>query len=265
MTILNPGVTGDGIVSMAYQRTPVSALWCIRDDGEMAVFTYERKNLITSWSRMVTDGEYESVAVIHGDDEDEVWTIVKRTIDGNDVRYVEYFSSRDFGEVNDAYFVDCGKTYTTDVNEISDLDWLEGEDVFVFADGDELKSDDVNYFNVSSGTITLGADYDTVHVGLPYTASLKTMRLSWLGEMTIQSRIEQIVEAIPRYYNSGDFYIGRDTTDKVTVEIDGMDTGDWEPDTFPLGWDRLGQVLVYQYSPEPLTILALALKFEVVE
>lgn len=55
----------------------------------------------------------ESVATIPGDiNEDDTYLIVQRTIDGSTKRYVEYFSSFDFGDdVEDAFFIDSGLTY----------------------------------------------------------------------------------------------------------------------------------------------------------
>lgn len=265
MTILAKEVTGNGITDTSFQQTPDSILWCIRDDGETATFSYERKEMITSWARQITDGDFESVAVIHGDPEDEVWVLVKRTIDGNNVRYIEYFSARDFNSnVNSAFYVDCGATYTTDVNVISDLDWLEGEDVFVLADGNVIDNDG-NLFNVSSNTVTLGGVYQTVHIGLPYTVQLRTMPLSWLAQgMTIQSRIKRINGIIPRWFESGDFYVGRDVDHKGLVSIDRMTTDETSHlKTFPPGYDRSRRVYIYQYSPEPFTLLSLAIEFQV--
>ena len=261
MTILAKEVTGDGIVDTDFQQISDSILWCVRDDGETATFSYERKEQITSWSRQITDGDFESVAVIHGDPEDEVWVSVERTIDGSDIRYIEQFQPRDFGsEVNDAFFVDCGATYTTDVNVISDLTWLEGETVSVLADGN-----DIGTFTVSSDTITLGGVYATVQVGIPYTVQLRTMPLSWIAQgMTIQSRIKRINGVVPRWFESGDFYFGRDVDNKELVSITRMTTSESSHlQTFPPGYSKQGYVFIYQESPEPLTLLSLLIEFQV--
>lgn len=257
MTILAKEITGNGITDTAFQQIPDSILWCVREDGELPIFSYERKENITSWSRLITDGDFESVAIIHGAAEDQVWVSVERTIDSNPVRYIEYFSARDFGDDPcDAFYVDCGATYTTDVNVISDLTWLEGESVIALADG-AIVTD----LTVSSDSVTLGGVYQQVQIGLPYTVQLRTMPLSWVGEgTTIQGRIKRINEVIPRWYKSGDFYIGRDSTDKELVSITGQTTSE-DRVTFPPGYDRPAYVYVYQLSPEPLTILALMIEF----
>jgi hypothetical protein len=43
--------------------------------------------------------------------EDALYIIVKRTIDGSTKRYVERMQSRQIGDIKDAFFVDCGLTY----------------------------------------------------------------------------------------------------------------------------------------------------------
>ena len=76
----------------------------------------------------------------------------------------------------------------------------------------------------------------------------------------VLGRSQRINQVIPNYYNSGDFYVGRDTTDKELLSISGMDTSDTDTDdriTFPPGSDRFGQIFIYQQSPEPLTLLGM--------
>ena len=74
---------------------------------------YEPDEDVYAWFRVITDGEFESVAVITGEDEeDQVWVIVKRTIDGDTKRYVEYFKPHElFNVYEDAFFVDSGLTW----------------------------------------------------------------------------------------------------------------------------------------------------------
>ena len=86
---------------MEYQQSPDSILWCVRDDGVFAGLTYLRSEEVVAWHRHKLGGTFgtgssatgygvvESVASIAGDiNEDELWVIVKRTINGNTKRYV---------------------------------------------------------------------------------------------------------------------------------------------------------------------------------
>jgi len=264
MTILANQIADDGIVDTAFQKTPDSILWCARTDGELPIFSYERKENITAWSRLITedsssDSDFESVARIHGDPEDEIWVIVERMIDDETARYIEQFQPRDFGsDPCDAFYVDCGATYTTDVNSITDLTWLEGESVVALADG-EIITD----LTVDSNTVTLGGVYQQVQIGIPYTVQLRTMPLSWIEQgVTIQGRIKRISEVVARWYESGDFSIGKDADTLQTYSITGQTTS-VDRKTFPPGFSREGYVFVYQRSPEPLTLLSIMLEFKV--
>lgn len=119
MTILAEHVTEGGVVQMAYQQAPDSILWAVIGDGVLLGMTYQRDQNVVGWHPHVMGGSFgdgdavvESVAVITSESgEDEVWLAVKRTIGGSTKRYVECFMPRDFGDIDDAYFVDCGLTY----------------------------------------------------------------------------------------------------------------------------------------------------------
>ena len=96
---------------MAYQLRPSPILWCALNDGEMATLTYRRDQSVIAWTKQITDGDFESVAVISsGEDEDEVWVSVARTINGTTSRYIEQFQPQDWGDQEDAWFVDSGLT-----------------------------------------------------------------------------------------------------------------------------------------------------------
>lgn len=109
LTVLAEHIIGTGIKEVAYQITPDSVLWCVLEDGDMATMTYQRENDVFAWSLQVTDGDFESVAIIPGTDEDEVWVIVNRTIDDATARYIEQIQPRDWGsDDDDCWFVDSG-------------------------------------------------------------------------------------------------------------------------------------------------------------
>jgi len=107
LTKLARHITKGKIIDMAYQQEPDPVVWFVRGDGILLTMTYYVAEKVVAWSRHITDGKYESVAVIHGPNEDEVWTSVLR----GTKRTIEYFMPREFGEKEDAFFVDCGLTF----------------------------------------------------------------------------------------------------------------------------------------------------------
>ncbi len=174
LTILTPEITDSGIVDIAFQLRPNPILWCVLADGEIATMTFQTDQAVIAWTKQITDGDFESVTVISsGADEDEVWVSVERTVDGTTSRYIEQFQPNDWGDQEDAWFVDSGLGYdSTADTDFSGLDHLEGETVAVWADGIVLESE-----RVLSGEITIDVSSSRVIAGLPFTAKLETLPL----------------------------------------------------------------------------------------
>lgn len=125
MTRLARHITVGGIIEMDYADEAESMVFAVRADGQLLSMTFRREEDVVGWARQIIGGTFdggdavvESVAVIPGGNgsgqtqdstsRDEVWMIVKRTINGVTKRYIE-FLERDFetGEAQeDAYYVD---------------------------------------------------------------------------------------------------------------------------------------------------------------
>lgn len=84
---------GEGIVDIAYQKKQDSVIWCALTDGTLGALTYMPDQQVMGWHKHTLGGtgvEVESICVIPGTyGHDEVWMAVKRTINGNTVRYIE--------------------------------------------------------------------------------------------------------------------------------------------------------------------------------
>ena len=106
LTVFSNHITESTIDDMAYQRTPDPMIFAVRNDGQMAVMSYERAQDIFSWCRLVTntnlagtltEADFESVAVIpSAGEEDIVYVVVNRTIGAATKRFIEYLSTREF-------------------------------------------------------------------------------------------------------------------------------------------------------------------------
>jgi len=113
------------IIEMAYQKQPNSILWFVRSDGKLIAMTYHRTHDVFGWHIHETDGLFESVAVIPGPSEDEVWCSINRTIGGVAYRYIERLSTMfDGQDLSDARFLDSYLTLDgrQDVESISYAD-----------------------------------------------------------------------------------------------------------------------------------------------
>ena len=103
---------GKTLVHWDYAQIPNSVASVVRSDGRLLNLTYLREQEIWGWAWYDTDGEFEDVCVIPEGDEDAVYVLVKRTINGSTKRYLERFASRQVDDiVTDAKFLDCHLTY----------------------------------------------------------------------------------------------------------------------------------------------------------
>jgi hypothetical protein len=162
-----------------------------------------------------------------------------------------------------AFFVDCGITYNgASTATITGLSHLEGKTVSVLADGSYQASK-----VVSNGEITIDAAASVVHVGLPYTAVLKPMRIDvGLQNGTAQGRDKQVHRLTFRVIRSGPFKAGRDESNladvadpEIAIVLGApypLYSGDLEI-SHEDNWNPEGDVLVVQDKPMPLTLSAI--------
>ena len=272
MTLLAEHISDGGILEMAYQQEPDSILWCVRSDGTLLGLTYARAEEVVGWHRHIVGGSFgsgqavvESVASIPTDsNEDELYVIVKRTINSVTRRYVEYLTLFDYGtDQTDAFYVDSGLTYSgSAATSISGLDHLEGQSVTILADGATHPNK-----TVSSGAITLDRSSTKVHIGLPYTSLLQTMRIeSQSNEGTSQSKTKRINEVTLRLHETVGVEVGASLTDMERIPFRSsaaaMDTavplftGDKQVE-FRDDFNTDGHVYVRQTQPLPLTLLSI--------
>ena len=207
LSILSEHITEGGVIDMAYQQEPDSIVWLVRADGVLVGMTYERSQDVVAWHRHIisgVDAKVESVAVIPNTtgSRDDLWAVIQRTINGVSVRYIE-FMTPGMPEVSvntiSATYLDSMLTYEGGgVTSVFGLEHLEGQTVSVLANG-AVHPDRV----VSSGLITLNNAYETVHVGLPYTSTLQTMRIeAGAKDGTAQGKKKRVSRITYRLYDT---------------------------------------------------------------
>lgn len=205
LTQLADHIGAEQFGQIAFQQDPDPVVWLRRDsedvdDGQLFALAYNRAENIIGWTRMEIGGSWtsnkqglpvvESIAVIPGandstqqydsGDRDEVWLVVKRTVDGNTVRYIEMFERRYEGprretytsEANwvdavqadqrHAFYVDSGITFDTGAKTITAITQADPAVVTAashgFSDGDEIRITDVVGMKTLNGGKFLVAD-----------------------------------------------------------------------------------------------------------
>jgi hypothetical protein len=149
MTILSEHITKSGIVNIAYQQNPDTSLYCVREDGEIAILVREEDQQVKAWTRAVTDGLYKSVATIPSflGPYDEVWTVVERVIDGVTRKYIERFADSQVPDrQEDCFYVDSGlqlKVYPSTTGIGLTLSAVTGNGITATASGAIFESNDI--------------------------------------------------------------------------------------------------------------------------
>lgn len=141
-----------------------------------------------------------SVCVIPGEKEDEVWVTVSRAINGLFSRTIERMAPRNWGtDQADCIFVDSCLSYVGDPDTtFSGLEHLEGELVAILGDGAVFPTQ-----TVTDGEITLTDSVSVCHIGLPYTYKLKPMRMDQnVPQGTSKGSIKSIAEAVVSFYKT---------------------------------------------------------------
>lgn len=257
LSIIAEHITRPGIVEIAYQQEPDSIVWAVRDDGAALGMTYERAQEVVAWHEHETDGEVESVSVIPVEDGDQVWMIVKRTVNGSDYRSVEYLT-REWEEgdsIEDAFYVDSGIVYSgAATTTITGLSHLEGKSVSVLANGSVHPPK-----TVSGGQITLDYSATKAIVGLPYTSTLETLPPPVNVPVgSGQAKPKRWAEIAARLHNTMGLKVnGREVPFRSSEDL--MDT----PVPFYSGWVNVANLgfdldasVVYEHDlPTPCTIL----------
>ena len=212
-------------------------------------------------------GAEDSAQVQNSEDRNEVWMIVKRTINNTTKRYVEFvegYYNDAVHDQEDAYYSDSLITYDgAATTTITGLTHLEGERVKVWGDG-AVQPDAV----VASGQITLDNAVSVAQIGLPYRHLLKTLKIeggnpagTTVGKkQKIYGITFSLLESYTLEYGTSEDALIKTDFRRVS---DAMDSGVpvFTGDKFivpPGGWDLDSRIIVASEDPAPFTLLAIA-------
>tara|TARA_B100000212_G_scaffold5900_1_gene4423 strand:- start:13100 stop:15565 length:2466 start_codon:yes stop_codon:yes gene_type:complete len=99
------------IIDMALAKAPLPIVWMTSSSGKLIGFTYVPEQQVGAWHQHDTDGTFESVATVSEGNDDVVYCVIKRTINGATKKYIERMGTRLYATQRDSFFVDAGATY----------------------------------------------------------------------------------------------------------------------------------------------------------
>lgn len=251
------------IKDMAYRKAPYPIVWCVSSSGKLLGLTYIPEQQVGAWHQHDTDGTFESCCIVAEGAEDVLYCVVNRTINGVQKRYIEFFHTRQFATQADAFFVDCGLTYSgASATTISGLTHLEGKTVNVLGDGAVMPQ-----CVVTAGAITLPQPVSKAQIGLPITADLQTLPLAFEAQGFGQGRPKNVNRAWLRVFQSGGIFAGpkfealtevKQRTTEAYGTAPALKSEEISIDITP-AWGPNGQVCIRQTAPLPLTVSGLSL------
>lgn len=260
LTILSDELTEDATISeITYQQEPNSIAWSLLSDGDLLGLTYVPGQNIGAWHKHTTSGDFESIAVIPGpNNNDELWAVIKKTVSSGVTKWICYMEKPEQDTNADAFYVDAGLTGTSSGSTTwSNLDHLSGLTVTVNADGV-----DVGDHYVTGGEIYLSAPATKVTVGLKYTATLETIELPAKPFMDAK----RIKHLLTRFYKTSHAQFGSSSSDMDTVDF-SLESGA-TPYTgqvrlnYPGGWEIDNVVRFSSDAPLPMAISGVVVSYE---
>lgn len=255
------------IVDSAYKQEPDSTIYFVRSDGTMACLSYIMEQKVYAWSTIETQGKIESVAAVQEGDEDIIYLVVKREINGVTVRNIEYLAKNPAKSNNpdDYIMLDNAIEYSTAEKSSGETEIdaaeLTGEKVTVIGDGRMYSGLTVS----QDGTVTLPAAVQHAFIGLPYRSIVELPNVEIrTGDGTMQGRKKQISNCILRLSNSLGGMVGPDINTMDLMNFDEQNavsdiklfTGDKHM-TLPIGgFNNEGRVIIVTDEPYPFNLLA---------
>ena len=254
------------IKQVAYQKAPIPIMWAVRDDGKLLGLTYVPEESIGGWHTHELGVNVKSVCVVPEGDEDRVYLIVQRLVNGTSKRFIERLGTFNYGTDVEAYFVDCGLQLLTSatVSTVT-LAHLPNETVSLLVDGDVLDDRTAN----GSGVATLDLAVSSgkyISCGLSFDSYFKTLPMAIETPGYGQGRPKNINNAWLRVYKSTNFKVGPNASQLVAAPqyttSDALLTDEVEVVLRP-SWNSDGSVYVLQDKPLPLMVTGITVEVSI--
>ena len=217
-------VRGYLTITSAYAQDPDSIIYYIRNDGEINCLTYIPEQKVYGWSHFVTNGKYLYCESVSEGEQDSLYTLVERTLQGKKVKCIERMVPLYSDDVN--VFLDCYVEFkSSNAIDSINIPHLSGQTVQVVIDGkqqpDVVVPDD--------GLLQLNVSGSNIKIGLPFTSKIRVPSVEMqMQDGTLQGRVATVSRVVLRMYKSFGGKVGRtfDKMDDITLPPDKLFTGD---------------------------------------
>ena len=250
-------VRGYLTITSAYAQDPDSIIYYIRNDGEINCLTYIPEQKVYGWSHFVTNGKYLYCESVSEGEQDSLYTLVERTLQGKKVKCIERMVPLYSDDVN--VFLDCYVEFkSSNAIDSINIPHLSGQTVQVVIDGkqqpDVVVPDD--------GLLQLNVSGSNIKIGLPFTSKIRIPSVEMqMQDGTLQGRVATVSRVVLRMYKSFGGKVGRtfDRMDDITLPPNELFTGD-KPVILPkmgINYSTDTSICIKHSDPFPFNLLSI--------
>lgn len=250
-------VRGYLTITSAYAQDPDSIIYYIRNDGEINCLTYIPEQKVYGWSHFVTNGKYLYCESVSEGEQDSLYTLVERTLQGKKVKCIERMVPLYSDDVN--VFLDCYVEFkSSNAIDSINIPHLSGQTVQVVID-DKQQPDVVV---PDDGLLQLNVSGSNIKIGLPFTSKIRVPSVEMqMQDGTLQGRIATVSRVVLRMYKSFGGKVGRtfDRMDDITLPPNELFTGD-KPVILPkmgINYSTNTSICIKHSDPFPFNLLSI--------
>jgi len=249
ISITAPHLIRDPIGACTFENPAVydgTYMLLVNSDGTLAIYQSMMSQSVSAWSLSTTNGYFREVT----SSDSNVYFLVERTVDGHQRYFIEKL---DFSCFTDST-IDFN--YDDQTSVIENLGHLEGQEVFVTADGYLAGT-----HKVIGGKVTIENTAKHVSVGINYIPEIVPLPLggqtpagyTLYDEKFIKEIYIDYMDSLGLYIN--DFEIPLESLHKMDAPQTPK-SGVYTYNPFQ-GWEPTEEIIITQKEPLPMTIRAI--------
>lgn len=212
----------DQAKEMCFSKKKLPRLFVITDTGKCYCLVYSKNHKIAGWFEFKTAGTFESVAVMkRSGKNDRIYFCVNRG-DGQG-KFIEYIEDENLTDETSGFYVDCGITQTnlvTPFTSVATPHLADGTVCVALADGCVYRN-----LVVTAGAVTLPYAANVAHVGLAYSAKLRTISPIMPVSNSMADKRGSIISAVVRLSDTRELLYGISDTDLIEHILRDADDG----------------------------------------
>ena len=250
-------VRGYLTITSAYAQDPDSIIYYIRNDGEINCLTYIPEQKVYGWSHFVTNGKYLYCESVSEGEQDSLYILVERTLQGKKVKCIERMVPLYSDDVN--VFLDCYVEFkSSNAIDSINIPHLSGQTVQVVIDDNQQPDVVVP----DDGLLQLNVSGSNIKIGLPFTSKIRVPSVEMqMQDGTLQGRVAIVSRVVLRVHKSFGGKIGCtfDRMDDITLPPDKLFTGD-KPVILPkmgVNYSTDTSICIKHSDPFPFNLLSI--------